>query len=154
MKLLNFLLAVLVTVSIMAASAKAEVLWSEDFESYEVGTELVGTVDGWHFSSADYSGTSTVVQDGEAKVLKLSKVDGQGADSYDMIFTPLMKIATDNPARELTKLSFRFRPGSGTDLFALYGGEPAGIADTRHIQRKAAFPGARVVYERGVLLRQ
>ena len=121
MKLLNFLLAVLVTVSIMAASAKAEVLWSEDFESYEVGTEMVGTVDGWRFFSADYSGTSTVVQDGEAKVLKLSKKEGQASDSYDMILTPRVTIGTENKGRELTKISFRFRPGSGTDLFALYG---------------------------------
>lgn len=120
MKLLNFLLAVLMTVSIIAASASAEVLWSEDFESYETGTELVGTVEGWHFSSADYTGTSTIVEGGDGKVLKLSKVSGQAANAYDMIFTPMMKICTENKARELTKISFKFRPGSGTDLFALY----------------------------------
>ena len=114
MKLLNFLLAVLMTVSIMAASARAEVLWSEDFESYETGTELVGTVEGWHFSSADYTGTSTIVEGGDGKVLKLSKVSGQSDKAYDMIFTPLMKICTENKARELTKISFKFRPGSGT----------------------------------------
>ncbi|MBQ7556093.1 hypothetical protein IJS98_06595 [bacterium] len=120
MKLLNFLLAVLVAVSIMAASAQAEVLWSEDFESYEAGTEIVGTVDGWRFFSDAYAGTSTIVQDGDAKVLKLSKKSGQ-SDDYDMILTPRVTVGTANKGRELTKISFKFRPGSGNDLFALYG---------------------------------
>ena len=120
MKLFKLMLAVLVAVSVMAVSARAGVLWSEDFESYETGTELVGTVEGWHFSSADYTGTSTIVEGGDGKVLKLSKVSGQSDKAYDMIFTPLMKICTENKARELTKISFKFRPGSGTDLFALY----------------------------------
>jgi len=120
MKLLNLLLAVLVAVSIMAASAKAEVLWSEDFESYEAGTEIVGTVDGWRFFSDAYAGTSTIVQDGDAKVLKLSKKSGQ-SDDYDMILTPRVTVGTTNKGRELTKISFKFRPGSGNDVFALYG---------------------------------
>ena len=121
MKLLNFLLAVLVAVSIMAISANAEVLWSEDFESYEAGTELVGTVDGWRFFSDAYAGTSTIIEGGDGKVLKLAKKSGQGSDSYDMILTPKVTIGTANKGRELTKISFKFRPGSGTDLFALYG---------------------------------
>lgn len=121
MKLLNFLLAVLVAVGIMAASASAEVMWSEDFESYEVGTELVGTVDGWRFFNDDYAGTSTIIEGGDGKVLKLAKKEGQGSDSYDMILTPKVTIGTANKGRELTKISFKFRPGSGTDLFALYG---------------------------------
>ena len=121
MKLFNFLLAVLVAVSIMAVSVSAEVLYSEDFESYEAGTELVGTVDGWRFFSEEYSGTSTIVEDEGAKALKLSKKEGQAADAYDMILTPKITIGTANKGRELTKISFRFKPGSNTDLFALYG---------------------------------
>ena len=38
-----------------------------------------------------------------------------------MILTPKVTIGTANKGRELTKISFKFRPGSGTDLFALYG---------------------------------
>lgn len=128
MKLFKLMLAVLVAVSVMAVSARAEVLWSEDFESYETGTEMVGTVDGWRFFNDDYAGTSTVIEDGGAKVLKLAKKEGQGSDSYDMILTPKVTIGTANKGRELTKISFKFRPGSGTDLFALYGVQPDNTA--------------------------
>ena len=38
-----------------------------------------------------------------------------------MILTPKITIGTANKGRELTKISFRFKPGSNTDLFALYG---------------------------------
>ena len=95
-------------------------LFYEGFETYAVGTEMVGTIDGWSYFN-DYTGTSTVVQDGGANVLKLAKKGDQSNDSYDMVLTPKVTIGTANKGRELTKISFRFRPGSGSDLFALYG---------------------------------
>ena len=128
MKLMKLTMALLLGLFV-ASSAMAEVLWSEDFESYEVGTELVGTAEGWHFSNEANTGTSTIVQDGDAKVLKLSKVEGQDAKAYDMIFTPLVAIGTENKGRELTKFSFRLRPGSGTDLFALFNDKSETVDD-------------------------
>ena len=121
MKRFFLFLTALIALSFMAASARAEVLFSEDFESYTEGTELVGTVDGWRFFSEAYSGTSTIVKDGGVQVLKLAKKDGQQPDDYDMILTPKITIGTANKARELTKISYRFKAGSQTDLFALYG---------------------------------
>lgn len=99
MKLFKLMLAVLVAVSVMAASVSAEVLYSEDFESYEAGTELVGTAEGWRFFSEEYSGTSTIVEDEGAKALKLAKKEGQAADAYDMILTPKITIGTANKGR-------------------------------------------------------
>ncbi len=96
-------------------------LFYEDFESYEEGTELVGTVDGWRFFETRYAGTSTIVQEGNSMALKLAKKEGQSDNSYDMILTPKIKISTANKGRELTKISFRIKPGSCNDIFALYG---------------------------------
>ena len=122
MKLFKFTMAALLALCVTAVSVYAETIWSEDFESYEAGTEMVGTVEGWKFYNPDeYSGTSTVVQDGDSKVLKLSRVESQATNAYDMILTPTIKLAPDEPLRKLVKISFRFKPGSKTDLFALYG---------------------------------
>ena len=122
MKLLKLTMAVLLVLCLTAVSAFSEVIWSEDFESYEAGTEIVGTVEGWkYFNPAEYSGTSTVVADGSGKVIKLSRVEEQSTNAYDMIFTPGIKLAPSEPLRQLTKISFRLKYGSKTDLFALYG---------------------------------
>ena len=118
MKLFKFMMAALLALCLTAVSAYSD--WTEDFESYEVGTEMVGTVEGWKYFN-EYAGTSTVVQDGDSKVLKLSKVEAQEANSYDMVLTPVIRLAPTDPGRQVTKISFKFRPGSGTDLFALYG---------------------------------
>lgn len=106
---------------ITAASLFAEVTFTENFESYDVGTEMVGTVEGWSFFQP-YVGTSTVVADGSNKALKLAKTSS-GSEEYDMIFTPSFKSASENPAREFTKISFRIKPGSNVDLIALYNSE-------------------------------
>ena len=122
MKLLKLTMAVLLVLCLTAVSAYSEVIWSEDFESYEAGTEIVGTVEGWkYFNPAKYSGTSTVVADGSGKVIKLSRVEEQSTNDYDMIFTPGIKLAPSEPLRQLTKVSFSLKSGSETDLFALYG---------------------------------
>jgi hypothetical protein len=122
MKLLKLTMAVLLVLCLTAVSALSEVIWSEDFESYEAGTEIVGTVEGWkYFNPAEYSGTSTVVADGSGKVIKLSRVEEQSTNAYDMIFTPGIKLAPSEPLRQLTKVSFSLKSGSETDLFALYG---------------------------------
>ena len=122
MKLLKLTMAVLLVLCLTAVSAFSEVIWSEDFESYEAGTEIVGTVEGWkYFNPAEYSGTSTVVADGSGKVIKLSRVEEQSTNAYDMIFTPGIKLAPSEPLRQLTKVSFSLKSGSKTDLFALYG---------------------------------
>ncbi|MBR4465062.1 hypothetical protein IKS38_00615 [bacterium] len=122
MKLLKLTMAVLLVLCLTAVSAFSEVIWSEDFESYEAGTEIVGTVEGWkYFNPAEYSGTSTVVADGSGKVIKLSRVEEQSTNAYDMIFTPGIKLAPSEPLRQLTKISFSLKYGSKTDLFALYG---------------------------------
>ena len=117
MKLFKFTMAALLVFCLTAVSAYCD--WSEDFESYEVGTEIVGTVEGWKYFN-DYAGTSTVVADGDSKVLKLSKVEAQEANSYDMVLTPVIRLAPTDPGRQVTKISFKFKPGSKTDLFALY----------------------------------
>ncbi|MBO7448130.1 hypothetical protein J6U78_07340, partial [bacterium] len=106
---------------ITAASLFAEVTFTENFESYDVGTEMVGTVEGWSFWRP-YVGTSTVVADGSNKALKLAKT-ASGSEEYDMIFTPTFKSTSENPAREFTKISFRIKPGSNVDLIALYNSE-------------------------------
>ena len=112
------LLALLLALS---SSLMAETLFEENFESYETGTELVGTVDGWAFFST-YDGTSTVVENEggfTGKSLKLTQKDG-GSDAYDMIFTPKFSIKTDDPLRKLVRISAKVVVGSGTDLFAPY----------------------------------
>ena len=91
MKLLRLTMAALLALCLTAVSVYAETIWSEDFESYDVDTEMVGTVEGWRYFN-DYEGTSTVVLDGSSKVIKLSKVEGQADDSYDMILTPTVKL--------------------------------------------------------------
>ncbi len=104
--------------AIITVSVLAETMYSENFESYDVGTEMVGSVEGWAFWSP-YFGTSTVTADGSNKALKLAKKAG-GSDEYDMLFTPSFKSTPSAPAREFTKFSFRIKPGSNVDLFALY----------------------------------
>lgn len=106
---------------IMTASLFAEVRYTENFESYDVGTEMVGTVEGWSFWRP-YVGTSTVVADGSNKALKLAKTSG-GSEEYDMLFTPAFKSTPEAPARELTKISFRVKPGSNVDLVSFYNSE-------------------------------
>ena len=106
---------------LMAASVFAEVIYTENFESYDVNTEMVGTVRGWSFWDP-YVGTSTVIADGSNKALKLAKTNS-GSDAYDMIFTPAFNSTPGSPAQELTKISFRNKPGSNVDLFALYNSE-------------------------------
>ena len=118
MKLFKFMMAALLALCVTAVAAYAETIWSEDFESYEAGTEMVGTVEGWGYFST-YTGTSTVVEDGSSKVIKLSKVEGQGDDDYDMVLTPAVTMG--DPDRSLQKISFSVKNGSKTDLFALYG---------------------------------
>ena len=118
MKLFKLMTALLLGLCLTAVAAYSEVIWNEDFESYEAGTEMVGTVEGWRYFN-DYEGTSTVVLDGSSKVIKLSKVEGQADDSYDMILTPTVKLG--DPGRTLQKISFSVKNGSKTDLFALYG---------------------------------
>ena len=112
------LLALLLALS---SSLMADPIYEENFESYEAGTELVGTVDGWAFFST-YDGTSTVVENEggfTGKSLKLAQKDGGSAD-YDMIFTPKFSIKTDDPLRKLVRVSAKVVVGSGTDLFAPY----------------------------------
>ena len=119
MKLLKLMTAVLLALCVMAVSAYAETIWSEDFESYEAGTEMVGTVEGWKYFST-YTGMSTVFQDGESKVLKLYRAESQTEeDDYDMVLTPAVTMG--DPDRSLQKISFSVKNGSKTDLFALYG---------------------------------
>ncbi|MBO7542406.1 hypothetical protein J6T93_00640 [bacterium] len=125
MKLLRLTMAALLALCLTAVSVYAETIWSEDFESYDVDTEMVGTVEGWRYFN-DYEGTSTVVLDGSSKVIKLSKVEGQADDSYDMILTPTVKLG--DPGRTLQKISFSVKNGSKTDLFALYGVNGSSIA--------------------------
>lgn len=120
MKLLKLTMAALLALCLTAVSVYAETIWSEDFESYDVDTEMVGTVEGWKYYYPDeYSGTSTIVQDGATKVLKLSRVESQATNAYDMVLTPAIKLG--DPGRTLQKISFSLKNGSKTDLFALYG---------------------------------
>lgn len=120
MKLLRLTMAALLALCLTAVSVYAETIWSEDFESYDVDTEMVGTVEGWKYYYPDeYSGTSTIVQDGATKVLKLSRVESQATNAYDMVLTPAIKLG--DPGRTLQKISFSLKNGSKTDLFALYG---------------------------------
>ena len=108
---------ILLTV-LMTAFVFAETMYNENFESYDANTELVGNVEGWSFWSP-YIGSSTVVMDGSNKVLKLAKSSG-GSEEYDMLFSPAFCTTPDSSAQKLTKISFRVKPGSNTDLVSLY----------------------------------
>ena len=97
------------------------VLFYEDFEDYAVGTEVVGTVDGWNFYST-YEGNTTVVDDApgiDGKAMLLSRSSG-GSDEYVMVFTPSFNLDIENPAVGLVRISTRVVIASDQDLFALY----------------------------------
>ena len=112
------LLALLLALS---SSLMAVTIYEEDFESYETGTELVGNVDGWAFFST-YDGSSTIVENESgisSKCLKMQQTDTGSAD-YDMIFSPKFDMSTEDPLRQLVRVSATVVASSETDIMALY----------------------------------
>ena len=112
------LLALLLALS---SSLMAVTIYEEDFESYETGTELVGNVDGWAFFST-YDGSSTIVENESgisSKALKMQQTEGGSAD-YDMIFSPKFDMSTEDPLRQLVRVSATVVASSETDIMALY----------------------------------
>ena len=103
---------------VRAKFSSTTILFAEDFEGYEPGTEMVGSVEGWAFQYG-HVGTSTVVQDGDSQVLKMAKKNGTSVIS-DTISTPSFKMKGDHPFRELTKISFRLRSNTSGNSLILW----------------------------------
>ena len=100
--------------------AWADTLYREDFESYEVGTQM-GEQEGWGFYST-YNGNTTVVTNApniEGKAMFLSQ-SSSGSDEYVMVLTPSVDLTTPNAAANLVTVSAKVIMGSNTDLFAIY----------------------------------
>lgn len=105
----------------LTSSLMAETLFEENFESYEAGTEMVGTIDGWDTFST-YGGSSTIVENESGiagKSMKMQQIDGGSAD-YDMIFGPKFDMSTEDSLRQLVRVSATVVPSSETDIMALY----------------------------------
>ncbi len=112
------LLALLLALS---SSLLAETLFEENFESYEAGTEMVGTIDGWDTFST-YGGSSTIVENESGisgKSMKMQQIDG-GSSEYDMILGPKFDMSTEDSLRQLVRISATVVPSSETDIMALY----------------------------------
>lgn len=113
------LLMILLLGAVAAWSAET-VLFEEDFESYEVGTQMAEQ-EGWAFYN-DYDGNTTVVDNApniSSKAMELSQSE-TGSTAFVMVFTPLFDFSTDKPSRQLLKISASFVCGSEEDLFAIY----------------------------------
>ena len=100
--------------------AWSDTLYREDFEAYEVGTQMADQ-EGWDFFST-YNGNTTVVDNApniEGKAMMLSQ-SSSGSDEYVMVLTPTVDLTTPNAAANLVTVSAKVIMGSGTDLFAIY----------------------------------
>ena len=116
MKRFLSLLAILLLLG--SAAVMAEVIYQEDFEAYEVGTQMAEQ-EGWAFFN-NFDGNTTVITNApgiEGKAMELSQ--GQGTSTeYVMVFTPQFDLTV--PATKLVKVSAKVVMGSNTDLFAIY----------------------------------
>ena len=115
---------ILILLAIFAFAASnlswADTLYREDFESYEVGTQMAEQ-EGWGIFST-YSGNTTVVTNApniEGKAMILSP-SATGHDEYVMVLTPTIDLTTPNPAANLVTVSARVIMASSIDLFAIY----------------------------------
>ncbi|MBR5624541.1 hypothetical protein IKW72_06010 [bacterium] len=98
----------------------ADAVYQEDFESYEVGTQMAEQ-EGWEIFN-NYSGNTTVVDNApniDSKAMELSQ-SLSGSDQYVMVLTPTFDTTPDNVYKKVTKFSTKMICGSGTDLIALY----------------------------------
>ena len=98
----------------------AGVVYQEDFESYEVGTQMAEQ-EGWEFYN-DYKGNTTVVDNApniESKAMELSQ-SMSGSTEYVMVLTPTFDAKPESIFKEVTKVSTKVVSSSSTDLFALY----------------------------------
>ena len=116
MKRILSLLAILLLLG--SAAAMADVIYQEDFEAYEVGTQMAEQ-EGWAFFN-NYDGNTTVITNApgiEGKAMVLSQ-SNSGSTEYVMVFTPQFDMTV--PATKLVKISAKVVMGSNTDLFAIY----------------------------------
>ena len=100
--------------------AFSDTLYREDFEAYEVGTQMTDQ-EGWDFYST-YTGNSTVVTNApniEGKAMILSP-SATGHDEYVMVLTPSVDLTTPNAAANLVTVSAKVIMASSIDLFAIY----------------------------------
>ncbi|MBO7543248.1 hypothetical protein J6T93_05005, partial [bacterium] len=98
----------------------ATVLYEENFESYETGTQMVDQ-EGWDFFN-NYDGNTTVVDNAPSftsKAMELSQ-SVSGSAEFVMVLTPPVNIAPEVPGREVTTISASVVCSSATDLFAIY----------------------------------
>ncbi|MBP5626866.1 hypothetical protein J6X96_01695 [bacterium] len=98
----------------------AGVVYQEDFESYEVGTQMAEQ-EGWEFYN-NYSGNTTVVDNApniDSKAMELSQ-SMSGSTEYVMVLTPTFDAKPESIFKEVTKVSTKVVSSSSTDLFALY----------------------------------
>ena len=118
MKRILMLLALLAFVA--SNLAWSDTIYREDFESYEVGTQMAEQ-EGWDIFST-YNGNTTVVDnapniEGKAMILSPSST---GHDEYVMVLTPTIDLTTPNAAANLVTVSARVIMASSIDLFAIY----------------------------------
>ena len=98
----------------------AGVVYQEDFEGYEVGTQMAEQ-EGWEIFN-NYSGNTTVVDNApniDSKAMELSMSD-TGSTEYVMVLTPTFDTTPASALKEVTKFSTKMVSGSNTDLIALY----------------------------------
>ena len=115
MKRILIALLLLVCVPVFAG-----VVYQEDFESYEVGTQMAEQ-EGWEIFN-NYSGNTTVVDNApniDSKAMVLSQSD-TGSTEYVMVLTPTFDTTPASTLKEVTKISTKVVSGSNTDLIALY----------------------------------
>ena len=118
MKRILILLALLAFVA--SNLAWSDTIYREDFESYEVGTQMAEQ-EGWSIFST-YNGNTTVVDNApniEGKAMILSP-SATGHDEYVMVLTPTIDLTTPNAAANLVTVSARVIMASSIDLFAIY----------------------------------
>ncbi|MBQ7555417.1 hypothetical protein IJS98_03065, partial [bacterium] len=116
MKRILIALLLLVCVPVFAG-----VVFQEDFEGYEVGTQMAEQ-EGWEIYN-NYQGNTTVVDNApniDSKAMELSMLPDTDFTNYVMVLTPTFDTSTSSALKEVTKISTKMVCGSGTDLIALY----------------------------------
>ena len=116
MKRILIALLLLVCVPVFAG-----VVFQEDFEGYEVGTQMAEQ-EGWEIFN-NYQGNTTVVDNApniDSKAMELSMLQDTDYTNYVMVLTPTFDTSTSSALKEVTKISTKVVASSATDIFALY----------------------------------
>ena len=108
----------------MASTAYSFQYWGDDYSSYDAGDNLL---DLGYTTFSTYAGAPVIVEAFGTKCLQLQKSEG-GSEDYNMILTPVIgpdwaTLAESGYVQENFDVVIKGTvcPGSGVDLFALYG---------------------------------